>query len=105
MFGTMFAAKMPKKAFVLSNVRNKRLTMLRKFDRIIVKEHQFKTIEDLFLLRSKSAYGRLAEWSMASVLKTEDLQGSGGSNPSPSATSGAQVCAPVCMLAGEGLPK
>ena len=38
-------------------------------------------------------YGRLAEWSMASVLKTEDLQGSGGSNPSPSAKGKAQPCA------------
>ncbi len=26
----------------------------------------------------------MAEWSIASVLKTEDPQGSGGSNPSPS---------------------
>ena len=34
---------------------------------------------------NRQSFGRLAEWSMASVLKTEDLQGSGGSNPSPSA--------------------
>lgn len=29
--------------------------------------------------------GRMAEWSIAAVLKTVELQGSGGSNPSPSA--------------------
>lgn len=28
--------------------------------------------------------GRVAEWFMASVLKTEDVQASGGSNPLPS---------------------
>ena len=31
--------------------------------------------------------GELAEWSNAAVLKTVDLNGSGGSNPSLSATS------------------
>jgi hypothetical protein len=30
--------------------------------------------------------GELAEWSIAAVLKTVDLHGSGGSNPSLSAT-------------------
>ena len=29
--------------------------------------------------------GRMAEWSIAAVLKTVELRGSGGSNPSPSA--------------------
>lgn len=29
--------------------------------------------------------GRMAEWSIAAVLKTVELHGSGGSNPSPSA--------------------
>ena len=29
--------------------------------------------------------GKMAEWSIAAVLKTVELQGSGGSNPSPSA--------------------
>ena len=32
-------------------------------------------------------YGRLAEWSKAAVLKTVDVQASGGSNPSPSANA------------------
>ena len=32
-------------------------------------------------------YGRLAEWSKAAVLKTVDVQASGGSNPSPSASA------------------
>ena len=32
--------------------------------------------------------GELAEWSNAAVLKTVDLNGSGGSNPSLSATKG-----------------
>ena len=31
------------------------------------------------------APGEMAEWSIAAVLKTVDLQGSGGSNPSLSA--------------------
>ena len=31
--------------------------------------------------------GRLAEWLMAAVLKTVDLNGFGGSNPSPSANN------------------
>ena len=31
------------------------------------------------------ALGEMAEWSIAAVLKTVDLHGSGGSNPSPSA--------------------
>ena len=30
--------------------------------------------------------GEMAEWSIAAVLKTVDLRGSGGSNPSLSAT-------------------
>ncbi len=35
--------------------------------------------------------GELAEWSIAAVLKTVDLQGSGGSNPSLSATKDATL--------------
>lgn len=31
--------------------------------------------------------GRMAEWSIAAVLKTVELHGSGGSNPSPSASA------------------
>ena len=34
------------------------------------------------------AFGEMAEWSIAAVLKTVDLRGSGGSNPSLSAKSG-----------------
>jgi hypothetical protein len=34
----------------------------------------------------------MAEWSIAAVLKTVDLQGSGGSNPSLSATGFEFVC-------------
>ena len=33
--------------------------------------------------------GRMAEWSNAAVLKTVDLHGSGGSNPSSSAKKGS----------------
>ena len=33
----------------------------------------------------KFDYGEMAEWSNAAVLKTVDLNGSGGSNPSLSA--------------------
>ncbi len=32
-----------------------------------------------------NAKGKMAEWSIAAVLKTVDLRGSGGSNPSLSA--------------------
>ena len=34
------------------------------------------------------ALGEMAEWSIAAVLKTVDLHGSGGSNPSLSANKG-----------------
>ena|GEM_PF-1239508 len=34
-------------------------------------------------------FGRMAEWSNAAVLKTVDLHGSGGSNPSSSAKKGS----------------
>ena len=36
------------------------------------------------------ALGKMAEWSIAAVLKTVELQGSGGSNPSLSATSASE---------------
>ena len=58
--------------------------------------------------------GRLAEWLMAAVLKTVDLNGFGGSNPSPSANNlklsakrwaffvqGRQELAPVKTCAGK----
>ncbi len=35
----------------------------------------------------KFDFGEMAEWSNAAVLKTVDLNGSGGSNPSLSATN------------------
>ena len=34
--------------------------------------------------------GKMAEWSIAAVLKTVELQGSGGSNPSLSAEDGRE---------------
>ena len=37
----------------------------------------------------RDGYGRMAEWSNAAVLKTVDLHGSGGSNPSSSARIGS----------------
>ena len=37
----------------------------------------------------RDGFGRMAEWSNAAVLKTVDLHGSGGSNPSSSAKAGA----------------
>ena len=41
---------------------------------------------DLFLLlQSQKGIGEMAEWSNAAVLKTVDLNGFGGSNPSLSA--------------------
>ena len=44
--------------------------------------------------KSKRGYtvvsGKMAEWSIAAVLKTVELQGSGGSNPSLSAEDGRE---------------
>ena len=37
--------------------------------------------------RGKIDHGEMAEWSIAAVLKTVELRGSGGSNPSLSAVS------------------
>ena len=37
------------------------------------------------LMRGALLYGRVAEWTIAPVLKTGAPQGAGGSNPSPSA--------------------
>ena len=48
------------------------------------------------------ALGKLAEWSIAAVLKTVELQGSGGSNPSLSAsgrvTAGKRQILRVCRF-------
>lgn len=48
--------------------------------------------------------GRMAEWSIAAVLKTVEPQGSGGSNPSLSAKKKKRVanriCNPFCIWAG-----
>ena len=38
--------------------------------------------------RGKIDHGEMAEWSIAAVLKTVELRGSGGSNPSLSAIKG-----------------
>ena len=38
--------------------------------------------------RGEIDYGEMAEWSIAAVLKTVELRGSGGSNPSLSAIKG-----------------
>ena len=43
------------------------------------------------------APGEMAEWSIAAVLKTVELRGSGGSNPSLSAESSSKRC--QCKLA------
>ena len=41
-------------------------------------------------IRYTFALGEMAEWSIAAVLKTVELQGSGGSNPSLSAEDGRE---------------
>ncbi len=48
---------------------------------------QEKEVEDLAEWKNGATFvpGRMAEWSIAAVLKTVELQGSGGSNPSSSA--------------------
>ena len=38
--------------------------------------------------RGKIDHGEMAEWSIAAVLKTVELRGSGGSNPSLAAIKG-----------------
>ena len=45
--------------------------------------------EDLAEWKNRATFvpGKMAEWSIAAVLKTVELQGSGGSNPSLSAVS------------------
>ena len=42
--------------------------------------------------------GELAEWSNAAVLKTVDLNGSGGSNPSLSATNEGRMTKVIRFL-------
>ena len=42
--------------------------------------------------------GEMAEWSNAAVLKTVDLHGSGGSNPSLSAKSGKESITKVVLF-------
>ena len=39
----------------------------------------------------EASFGEMAEWSIAAVLKTVELRGSGGSNPSLSATKGVNL--------------
>ena len=46
-----------------------------------------------WILSGENNIGELAEWSNAAVLKTVDLNGSGGSNPSLSAEKGVtDIC-------------
>ena len=51
--------------------------------------------------------GKLAEWSIAAVLKTVEPQGSGGSNPSLSARAGKAAMKSQLFYFGEqpGLPE
>ena len=46
----------------------------------------------------RDGFGRMAEWSNAAVLKTVDLHGSGGSNPSSSAKKERRQSAPFLFL-------
>ena len=50
------------------------------------------------------AAGEMAEWSIAAVLKTVDLNGSGGSNPSLSASKKAARKAPPLLFAENRRP-
>ena len=50
----------------------------------------------------RDGFGRMAEWSNAAVLKTVDLHGSGGSNPSSSAKKGS-LNAALYFIPQEGL--
>ena len=47
-----------------------------------------KSLQNIWWLRKNAillSFGEVAEWSIAAVLKTVELRGSGGSNPSLSA--------------------
>ena len=48
--------------------------------------------------------GEMAEWSIASVLKTDVLKGTGGSNPSLSASEGSPKGFLLCFLRGTLTP-
>ena len=43
------------------------------------------------LMHFERSFGEMAEWSIASVLKTDVLRGTGGSNPSLSAITMSQL--------------
>ena len=52
--------------------------------------------------------GEVAEWSIAAVLKTVELRGSGGSNPSLSAEWGSRLIGLIgahCKVRRQGLLK
>ena len=53
-----------------------------------VKKKYKKTFKNIWWFRKNAillSFGEVAEWSIAAVLKTVELRGSGGSNPSLSA--------------------
>ena len=52
-------------------------------------------------LRSQT-FGKMAEWSIASVLKTDEGHTSGGSNPSLSAHKGCKSC--ICSPFSPPIP-
>ena len=61
---------------------------------------KFQLFEKKFAKSKKGstfAPGKMAEWSNAAVLKTVDLHGSGGSNPSLSATKSSRNTALFCF--------
>ena len=53
---------------------------------------------------SRDEFGRMAEWSNAAVLKTVDLHGSGGSNPSSSAKNSTHFGCCFCYRRGIRFP-
>ena len=58
-----------------------------------VKKKYKKTFKNIWWFRKNAillSFGEVAEWSIAAVLKTVELRGSGGSNPSLSALNSLQ---------------
>ena len=73
--------------FVISQIKCKNMHIINTFRNYCKKKIQFFQ-KDMRIL-STFAAGKMAEWSIASVLKTDDCNRSGGSNPSLSAKNGS----------------
>ncbi len=62
---------------------------IKKVGYCLLNPKKISTFAPLKRRENRDEFGRMAEWSNAAVLKTVDLHGSGGSNPSSSARIGS----------------